>query len=394
MNRNFPATTIEPTDGRTQSSVLVPHDPLRSGRFWLLYRLAPLLYTAFWFITPWYRHRLGDWLWFALFYAVFLVAYFQCFEGTGPWQRRCLYFMFLLGYVYLPFSQAAAGEFVFPVVMSVFFLQQPKLEAALPRFFAIAIAQSCGLLLETKLFHRSFGWAENAIFYLFAVGLGTFVYSRHVLANAKLREANSEIEHLTQVAERERIARDLHDLLGHTLTVIVLKSDIANRLFTDQPELAHRAIADVETTARKALAEVRQAVVGFRYKDLAAEVSNARHVLLSAGVQLTTNIDYLAFPPAQSSALCLALREAVTNVIRHANATFCHIGLSCDGDRAILTIEDNGSGKLAPEGSGLQGMRERLAALGACSVASLSQQAVRFLLSTSRRPPLCGASIS
>jgi len=329
-----------------------------------LYRLAPLLYTVFWFITPWYRHRLGDWIWFALFYAGFLFVYFGSFEGTGLWHRICLYFMFLLGYIYLPFSQSAVGEFVYPVVMSAFFLRQPKIEAAFTRFIAVAIAQSCCLLLETKLFHLSFGLAENAIFYCFAIGLSTFGYSRYVLAHEKLREANSEIEHLTQVAERERIARDLHDLLGHTLTVIVLKSEVANRLFTDQPELAHTAIAEVEATARKALAEVRQAVVGFRAEGLAAEVSNARHALLSASVQLTTNIDSLAFPPAQDNALCLALREAVTNVIRHANATLCHISLYRDGDRAILSIEDNGSGELSPEGSGLKGMRERFAALG------------------------------
>ena len=363
MNPNSPAAAIEPTDGRAHSSALASNNPLRSGRFWWLYRLAPLLYTVFWFITPWYRHRLADWLWFALFYAGFLFVYFESFEGTGLWQRRCLYFMFLLGYIYLPFSQSAVGEFVYPVVMSAFFLRQPKVEAAFTRFLAIAIAQSCGLLLETNLFHLNFGLAENAIFYCFAIGLSTFGYSRYVLAHERLREANSEIEHLTQVAERERIARDLHDLLGHTLTVIVLKSEVANRLFTDQPELAHTAIAEVEATARKALAEVRQAVVGFRAEGLAAEVSNARHALLSVGVQLTTNIDSLAFPPAQENALCMALREAVTNVIRHANATLCHIGLYRDGDRAILSIEDNGSGRLAPEGSGLKGMRERLAAL-------------------------------
>jgi len=371
MNHNPPAA-LAPTHESVQSSAPAPSNALRTGRFWMLFRIAPLLYTYFWFITPWYRHRLADWLWFSLFYVVFLIAYFQCFGGTQPWHRRRLYFLFLMGYVYLPFSPGAADEFVFPVVMSVFFLQQPKLEDALARFFAIAIAQACGLLLETKLLHLSFAWAGNSIFYFFAVGLTTFAYSRHVLANEKLHEANREIEHLTQVAERERIARDLHDLLGHTLTVIVLKSDIANRLFTEQPELAHREIAEVEATARKALAEVRQAVVGYRAEGLPAEFSNARQALLSASVQLTTNIDYLALPPTQSSsqsnahsnALCLALREAVTNVIRHANATLCHIGLSRDGDRVLLTIEDNGSGKLAPEGSGLKGMRERLAALG------------------------------
>jgi two-component system sensor histidine kinase DesK len=344
--------------------MLASYNPLRTGRFWWLYRLAPLLYTGFWFISPWYSHSTAGWIWFALFYVSFSLAYFETFEGTGPLQQSCLCFMFLLGYVYLPFNHSAAGEFVYPVVMGVFFLRQPKAEAALTRFLAIAVAQSCGLLLETWLLHLNFNIAESVIFYTFAIGLSTFGFSRHVLSNEKLREANSEIEHLTQVAERERIARDLHDLLGHTLTVIVLRSDIANRLFTEQPELAHHEIAEVEMTARKALAEVRQAVLGYRSEGLPAEVSNARHALLTAGAQLTTNIDYVALTSSQANALCLVLREAVTNVIRHANATICHIGLRRAGDRAVLTIEDNGSGKLANEGSGLQGMRERLAGLG------------------------------
>jgi two-component system sensor histidine kinase DesK len=365
MNRDPQATaTQHPTGAAAHAAMLAAYNPLRSGRFWLLYRVVPLLYTGFWFISPWYRHSVAGWLWFAVFYLLFCLAFFETFEGTGTLQRSCLGFMFLLGYLYVPFSQSAAGEFVYPVVISVFFLRQPKTEAALVRFLAIALAQSCGLLLETKLFHLNFGIAESVIFYSFAIGLSTFGFSRHILSNEQLREANSEIKHLTQIAERERIARDLHDLLGHTLTVIVLKTDIANRLFTEQPELAHREIAEVEATARKALAEVRQAVVGYRTESLPAEVSNTRHVLLSAGVQLTTTIDYLALTHPQANALCLALREAVTNVIRHANASICHIGLHRDGDRAILSIEDNGSGKLAAEGSGLQGMRERLAALG------------------------------
>ena len=143
-------------------------------------------------------------------------------------------------------------------------------------------------------------------------------YSRHVLASEQLVQANQEIEHLTQVAERERIARDLHDLLGHTLTVIVLKSDVANRLFTAQPDLAHREIAEVEATARKALAEVREAVAGYRAEGLAAEILHARRAFASAGVQLTTDIEYFFLSSAHTNMLCLILREAVTNVIRHA----------------------------------------------------------------------------
>jgi len=292
------------------------------------------------------------------------VAYFQIFKTRGQTRFIWLGVMFLLGYLYFPFNSGIAGEFVYPVAMSVFLLRQPKASAAFWRFAVIAIAQGAGVLLETWLLHWRLSLAETIIIYTAGIGLSNFAFSRHLLASEQLEQANREIEHLTQVAERERIARDLHDLLGHTLTVIVLKSDIANRLFTAQPELAHREIADVEATARKALAEVREAVTGYRGEGLQIEVSRARSALITAGVQLTTDIEYFALPPAIANTLSLVLREAVTNVIRHSGATTCYLELHRDGDLLTLKIEDNGSGKLSAEGNGLRGMRERLAAAG------------------------------
>jgi len=337
--------------------------PVYATHRWL-FRWPPLLYTAFWFITPWYRHSNVSWAIFALFYASFLIAYFQTFTMSLRRRRIGLAVMFLMGYLYFPFSQSAAGEFVYPVVMSVYFLRQPKLSSALWRFAAIELAQALGVLLETSVLHLNLGLAETVIFYSVAIGLSNFAYSRHLLASEQLERANLEIEHLTQVAERERIARDLHDLLGHTLTVIVLKSDVANRLFATHPELAHQEIAEVETTARKALAEIREAVAGYRGEGLPAEVARTRRALTSAGVQLTTNLEYIVPLPVDTTILCLVLREAVTNVIRHSGATVCRLELHREGDRLTMSIEDNGSGELNPEGNGLRGMRERLASAG------------------------------
>jgi two-component system, NarL family, sensor histidine kinase DesK len=329
-------------------------------------RWPPLLYTVFWFVETWSHHSPREWAFFALFYAVFLLAYFRMFKREVYSQRIWLTVLFLLGYLYYPFNQGAAGEFVYPVAMSVFLLRQPKVSAALWRLVLIMAAQATGIVLEIKLLHLHNGSAsaETIIFYMVAIGLSNFAYSRHILATEQLEQANQEIEHLTQVAERERIARDLHDLLGHTLTVIVLKSDVANRLFTVQPELAHREIAEVEATARKALAEVREAVTGYRAEGLEVEVSRARQALRAAGVQLTTDIEHVVLPPASTGALCLVLREAVTNVIRHSGATTCHLELHQAGELLTLKIEDNGSGRLSAEGNGLRGMRERLAAIG------------------------------
>lgn len=349
--------TMTGEDKKVAAVILPRRRMLISGRW------PPLLYTVVWFIETWSYHSSKKWAFFVAFYVTFLVAYFQIFKTRGQSQLIWLGVLFLLGYLYFPFNSGVAGEFVYPVAISVFLLRQPSASAAFWRFVAIAMAQGAGVLLETWLLHWRLSLAETIIIYTVAIGLSNFAFSRHLLANEQLEQANREIEHLTQVAERERIARDLHDLLGHTLTVIVLKSDIANRLFTAQPELAHREIAEVEATARKALGEVREAVTGYRAEGLQVEVSRARRALISAGVQLTTDIEHIVLPPASANTLCLVLREAVTNIIRHSGATASHLELHRNGELLTMKIEDNGSGKLGTEGNGLLGMRERLASV-------------------------------
>ena len=337
-----------------------------------LFRWPPLLFTLFWITDRVRNHAPSSWAVFAVFYATFLLAFFRTFSYHERHPRFWLAVLFVLGYVYVPFDHDAAGEFVFPVVMSVFFIRQPNVVAAMKRFAAIELLSAAGVALELRWLHVPPIYAENVIFYMVAIGLSNFEYSRHMLASEQLERANAEIEHLAQVSERERIARDLHDLLGHTLTVIVLKSDVANRLFTLDPELAHREIAEVEATARKALAEVREAVTGYRAEGLPAEIVQARRTLASAGVQLTTDVEPVVLPPAEEGVLCLVLREAVTNVIRHAEATACRLELHRDGTRLLMTVADNGKGSEAAEGNGLRGMRERLTAQGGSLVRELS----------------------
>ncbi len=329
-----------------------------------LFRWPPLLFTIFWITDKVRWGPSGHWVRFGFFYGLFLLAFIRVFANGERHPRVWLGVLFVLGYLYVPFDENAAGEFVFPVVMSVFFLRQPKLSTALIRFAIIEVAAAAGVLIELKLIHAHPVIAPNVIFYMVAIGLSNFAYARHILASEQLERANGEIEHLAQVAERERIARDLHDLLGHTLTVITLKSDVANRLFTIDPERAHREIVEIEATARKALAEVREAVSGYRTQGFAAEVAQARRALASAGVQLVTDLETVTLPERETGVLCLLLREAVTNVVRHAAATACRLTLQRDGDRLHLAVEDNGSGVFGTEGNGLRGMRERLAGCG------------------------------
>jgi two-component system sensor histidine kinase DesK len=324
-----------------------------------LLRWGSLLYSVFWFAEPIHRHSFVVWAVFLTFYATFLTGYLRVLRGSKREQRFWLTVLFLLGYLYYPFNPNAGGEFVFAVVVSSFFLRQGTIASAFRMFALILAAQAAGLFLETWWLHLPWSIAQSVVFFMVVIGLSNFSFARQVFVSGQLREANQEIEHLTQQAERERIARDLHDLLGHTLTVIAVKSDVANRLFSLQPEIAHREIAEVEATAREALREVRSAVTGYRAEGLAAEVSRTRNALGSAGVQLVTKVDSVALSSVESELLCFVLREATTNILRHAHATECRIELSKDLE-IRLTIDDDGAGKQGTDGNGIEGMRERL----------------------------------
>jgi two-component system, NarL family, sensor histidine kinase DesK len=180
----------------------------------------------------------------------------------------------------------------------------------------------------------------------------------------RLHRADEEIERLATLAERERIARDLHDLLGHTLSVIVVKSELAARLAEPEPARARDEMLDVERIGREALAEVRVAVAGYRAQGLRGELEGARRALVAAGVEATVEADLPALPIAYESALALVLRESVTNVVRHAGARHATIRIGLDQSDVILEVTDDGRGDSGPEGAGLTGMRERIAALG------------------------------
>jgi two-component system sensor histidine kinase DesK len=182
--------------------------------------------------------------------------------------------------------------------------------------------------------------------------------------DAKLRMAQEEVERLAKLAERERIARDMHDLLGHTLSVVVLKSELAQKLMSRDSARAMEEMAEIERISRQGLAEVREAITGYRSSGLSAEIEHVRDTLTAAGIDTTIDAHAVKLAPAKETALSLALREAVTNVIRHASARTCHITFYAQDGSALMEVHDDGRGGDAPFGHGLTGMRERIQSLG------------------------------
>lgn len=205
--------------------------------------------------------------------------------------------------------------------------------------------------------------------------------------DAELRLSHDEIRRLAQLAERERIGRDLHDLLGHTLSLIALKSELARKLIDRDQTAARDEIVEVERIARDALAQVRRAVTGIRSATLKPELASARLLLEGAGVDFQYSLAELPLSPAQETCLALVLREAVTNVHRHAHASRVEVSLRRDDDAAILTIIDDGRGGAGEAGNGLRGMEERVRALGGeLRIASPRGQGTR-LVTTLPMPP-------
>jgi two-component system, NarL family, sensor histidine kinase DesK len=182
--------------------------------------------------------------------------------------------------------------------------------------------------------------------------------------NAELRLSQEEIKRLARMNERERIARDLHDVLGHTLSVVAIKSELAKKLIDRDTRAAKQQMIEVEQVARQALSQVREAVTGFRAAGLAAEIASARLNLYSAGVSMDVHASALpALPSDTENALALCLRESVTNILRHAQAQRVELELQHTEHSVQMRISDDGRGADIKTGNGLQGLQERVTSL-------------------------------
>jgi two-component system sensor histidine kinase DesK len=178
--------------------------------------------------------------------------------------------------------------------------------------------------------------------------------------NRALSEARSELARLAAENERSRIARDLHDLLGHSLTTITVKAGLARRLGETDPARALQEIAEVESLARRSLADVRAAVANYREVTLAGELATGRELLRAAGIVADLPGAVEVVDPAYQELFGWVLREGLTNVVRHAHASVCVVRIS----RSSVEILDDGVGSTACSGSGLAGLQERVGAAG------------------------------
>lgn len=196
------------------------------------------------------------------------------------------------------------------------------------------------------------------------VGFAAIAGRLLVEANQQLSMAREQIARLAVGEERLRFARDLHDLIGHSLSVIALKSELAGRLIKATPGLAAHEVEDIEQVARDALREVREAVAGYRQPTLNAELAGAREALTTAGIELRAEDEHTPLPPAVEAVLAWTVREGVTNVMRHSQARRCAIRIFNKDGYATVEVVDDGRGGTPEPGSGLRGLRERVVERG------------------------------
>lgn len=317
-----------------------------------------LPFLGVWLIKPYYGGTRADWTGLAIALPLFLIFYALAHLTRPPARFTELAALTLLGAAYVPVNPEASGIFSF--VAAIYAAERLRVGVLWGYLLGINLL----LLAETLWFHLNlWTWMGG--------GSGAVLFSCLVVLNARERETNlqlrlaqNEIGRLAGLAERERITRDLHDVLGHTLSLIALKSELAQKRFPTDPGSTLMEAQEIEVLSREALVRVRGALHGYLPVPIAQEAERISAALTSAGLKVMCNVDATAIDPMQEAVLAMVLREASTNIIRHAHAGFCEISLRRTLDAVYLSIADDGRGSADYSGFGLRGMQERLRLLG------------------------------
>jgi two-component system sensor histidine kinase DesK len=299
----------------------------------------------------------------ALSLVVFLVLYFAAWRAIDDRRdQRALQITMMiaaLGLALIPVNVGGNTYVIYSAALAPFLLA-PRVAIAYLTLLVVAVGV---VSLFVPVSARLWLIVPTTLVIVMVGGLNVF-YAEHQRRNAKLLRAQEDVEQMATLAERERISRDLHDVVGHTLSVIALKSELASRIADTDPQRAAEEIRDVQRVSREALSEVRAAVEGYRRMGFSGELQNATRALESVGIRLETTLADVKLPGRVEGVMALALRECVTNIIRHASARTCHITLTAENNAVVLRVQDNGAGGTPKEGHGLAGMRERVAAVG------------------------------
>lgn len=312
----------------------------------------------------------GLYLWATLYNAHLLVS------ATTPVTRAPILIWLMIAVMTVLSLALVLGDG--PAWGSMFIFTAACAAGSLPTFQAVLTLVALELIMVLGTLLGNLNWTDVApgLGIVAIVGIVVISVRRSIATERELRAAREEIASLAIMTERLRIARDLHDLLGHNLSLIALKSELARRLLAAAPERAAIEIGDVENVARTTLEEVREAVANYRQPTLANELHAASEILAAAGItyryQEGSKRNAAALPASLEAVLSWAVREGVTNVIRHSHARQCVIHMTRDQQCACIEVLDDGPGSaVSPStvtasngGNGLRGLKERVVTLG------------------------------
>jgi len=280
------------------------------------------------------------------------------FTGGGARRRwRFIGSIIALAYALTWFNLAALGYLIFSFFTIAFSTSMRGAYVAIGSVIA-------GYTLQVILLGHDFQTVISVLLPALLLGMSAIYTAYTAHQQHKIRRSSEEIARLATIAERERIGRDLHDTLGHTLSVVALKSELARKLIDRDVDAARTEIAEVERVARETLSQVRAAVSGIRSTAIAAELQSATSLLEAQGVRVKCETERVQLSHDRETALALSLREATTNIRRHAHASGVTIKLRQDAASVVMEVVDNGRGGRIVPGNGLNGMRERLGHVG------------------------------
>ncbi|GEL03839.1 sensor histidine kinase [Rummeliibacillus stabekisii] len=307
---------------------------------------------------------------------IFAVSYRQMYFKAGKksfdsWLALQLIIIFFMSLVY-------DFNFLFLGFFSTYFIGSYTEQK---KFFRAYIALCLAVIIPLLYLYFTVSFSLIFIFlYLLVMlsspfGIRSMIQRRNL--KEQLNEANEQIQQLIKREERIRIARDLHDTLGHTLSLLTLKSELVGKLIEKNPERARLEAKEMERTSRSALKQVRELVTDMRAITVAEELNEAKLILTAACIELYVegDVDLPDVPSLTQNILSMCLREGVTNVVKHSQASHCKISSKAVAGHVLITIIDDGVGltNTINKGNGLKGIEERLSLIEGRLILTSSQ---------------------
>jgi len=328
-----------------------------------------LIYLAFFFVSLSQYHPVeNSFIYAAIGTIAFLALYFNGYWVSAKRIRWNLFGLIVIGSL---MSQLTPGASVFFIYAGAFCC---RLGTPRKAIIGLVIISIIVVIISWLTGYGPFFYAP-AILFTFMVG-GINIYQHETsLQRKELILSQQEVRQLARTSERERIARDLHDLIGHTFSVITLKAELANKLVDRDLAKAKLEIKALEDISRNALSQIREVVTGYRTSDLNTELAHAKYVLASNDMHFDYQFENCEMNDHTNKELAIILKELVTNILKHSQANKINATITQLNEAVLLTIKDDGIGfsETTHQGFGLKGISERVAKLsGSLSIQSSS----------------------